>query len=284
MSEHGPTRQRLDRALEGVRRAFHVLTDPGHVRVNETPRRQILGVGKLRVLRYLRQTPPAHPVPLLLVPPFLVKPYIFDLHPGRSLAAFWLERGFDVFLVDFGIPDETDLHVRFDDYVLNYLPKTVDAIGLETGQARVSMLGYCVGGLFCLLYGATVGRPRLANLILLATPVDYGKMGLVSMVAQKAHREIEFLIDKLGNVPGVIPALGMQVANPLSVVTRYVDLFTHAVNEEFVQSWHSLSAWMHDFIPGPRDAYKEFFQDYVVSNNLLTGAARVGGEPADLKR
>jgi len=36
------------------------------------------------------------------------RPQIFDLRPGGSLIEFLLKEGFDVFLVDWGVPDEED--------------------------------------------------------------------------------------------------------------------------------------------------------------------------------
>ena len=42
-----------------------------------------------------------HAVPMLLIPPLMVKPFIFDLRPERSFVLSLLRAGFDVFLVDF---------------------------------------------------------------------------------------------------------------------------------------------------------------------------------------
>ncbi len=276
--------ERLTRAFEGLQKGLAALTDPHRPEVDRTPRDQVLGTGKLRLLRYRRDSPPRHATPLLLVPPFLVRPYIFDLHPGRSMVAFLLSEGFDVFLVDFGVPDLLDQHLKLDDYVLDFLPSAVDGVRLASGQQLVTPIGYCVGGLFSLLFAATAGRERVRNLALLAVPVDYQKMGLISVLVQAAHRELDFAIDKIGNVPGVIPALGMQLANPLAAVSRYADLLTNATNREYVQNWQSLSTWMKEFIPGPKDAYRDFFNEYVVENALLTGQAVIGGENVDLKQ
>ncbi len=271
---------RLTRAFEGLQKGLAVLTDPRRPEVDRTPRVQVMGAGKMRVLRF--QGTPRHRIPVLLIPPLLVRPYIFDLHPGRSLVAYLLEQGFDVFMVDFGVPDDRDQGIKLEDYVLDYLPSAVEAVRKASGAPQVTPIGYCVGGLFGLLYSATVGRPHVHSLALMAVPVDYRKMGLISAVVQAAHREIDFAIDHLGNIPGTLPALGMQLANPLAAVARYADLLTNSLNDEFVQNWQSLSTWMSEFIPGPKEAYREFFNEYVVENSLLTGEATVGEHAVDL--
>lgn len=272
--------ERLTRAFEGLQKGLAALTDPRRPEVDRTPRQQVMGSGKLRVLRF--QGTPRHRVPLLLVPPLLVRPYIFDLHPGRSLAAFLLEQGFDVFMVDFGVPGNEDQGIRLEDYVLDYLPRAAEAVHKATGVDQLTPVGYCVGGLFSLLYAATRGMQAVRNLALLAVPVDYQKMGLISVLVQAAHREIDFALDKLGNIPGTLPALGMQLANPVAAVARYADLLTHSLNQEFVQNWQSLSTWMKEFVPGPKEAYREFFHDYVVENSLLKNQAHLGELPVDL--
>jgi polyhydroxyalkanoate synthase len=43
-------------------------------------------------------------VPLLLVFALINRPEIFDLRPGSSLIEFLLDEGFDVSLVDWGVP------------------------------------------------------------------------------------------------------------------------------------------------------------------------------------
>src|SRR4030088_535150 len=62
-----------------------------------------------------------HPVPLLLVFALINRPDIFDLRPGNSFVEFLLDEGFDVFLIDWGYPEEEDADVGLDDYVCDEL-------------------------------------------------------------------------------------------------------------------------------------------------------------------
>ena len=68
-----------------------------------------------------RSTERQYPVPLLLVFALINRPAIFDLRPGHSLVEYLLSEGFDVFLLDWGYPDEEDADTGLDDYVCDEL-------------------------------------------------------------------------------------------------------------------------------------------------------------------
>ena len=62
-----------------------------------------------------------HAVPMLLVFALINRPEIFDLRPGGSLIEFLLGEGFDVFLVDWGVPGEEDAEMGLENYVCDEL-------------------------------------------------------------------------------------------------------------------------------------------------------------------
>ena len=63
------------------------------------------------------------------------RPYMMDLQPDRSLIRGLLERGVDVYLIDWGYPDGADRYLGVQDYVLRYLPHCVDRVReLSGGQ------------------------------------------------------------------------------------------------------------------------------------------------------
>jgi polyhydroxyalkanoate synthase len=48
--------------------------------------------------------------------------------PGNSFVEYLLEEGFDVYMLDWGIPDEEDKNLSFESYVLDYLPEAVEQV------------------------------------------------------------------------------------------------------------------------------------------------------------
>ena len=94
------------------------------------------------------------PVPVLLVYALIDRPFILDLIPGNSFVEYLVEQGFDVYLLDWGIPGDEDHALSFDDYVFDYLAEAVRQV-LRTSHAEaVTLFGACIGGLLSAMYAA----------------------------------------------------------------------------------------------------------------------------------
>jgi pimeloyl-ACP methyl ester carboxylesterase len=154
--------------------------------------------GKMRLVRYEARGPRRHPVPVLIVPPLLAKPYVLDLAPGLSLVDHLVEQGLELFLLDFGIPDRRDRQLRFEDH-LRVIDLAMNELLAQTGTKRATLLGYCLGGIFAILYAAT-HPDSVQNLVTLATPVDFSRAGPVYRYLRTL--DVDGLVDRLGNVPG----------------------------------------------------------------------------------
>jgi polyhydroxyalkanoate synthase len=271
----------LLRFLNGVE---WLIRDPKTV-VGRTPYDVVLRRNKLEVRRYhLGSVPPRYPTPVLLVPPLMVKPFIFDLYPGRSLVAFLLGRGFAVYLVDFGEPDDADAYVTLDDYVLDWIPAACRAVKGDAGTRELSMLGYCMGGLFALLHTATNDDTSVRNIVTIGAPVDANKMGLFAWMAKMAGGQLEALARRMGNVPGGLSSLGFRLLTPMKNVTRYSDLFMNMWNREYVNGFDAMSQWTSQFIDYPQGAFIQFTRDFIQHNRLVKGQMRFGDKVADLRR
>ena len=55
-------------------------------------------------------------IPVVLVMSLISKPYILDLTPGVSFVEFLLKQGFDVFMIDWGVPRPEDSKLKLEDY------------------------------------------------------------------------------------------------------------------------------------------------------------------------
>ncbi len=224
-----------------------------------------------------------YPVPVLLVPPLMVKPFIFDLHPGRSLVRYLQQAGFDVYLVDFGEPTDKDSVISLDDYVLDFLPRVTGELRARSNGSGFSFLGYCMGGLFSLMYAAAHKDPAVRNLVCIATPVDTDKMGLLATLAKIMAPQVEFISDRLGNVPGGLSSTVFKMLTPLKSLTRWADLFLNMWNEEYVDSFDAMGQWVSQFIDYPHEAFKQFFREIIKANKLKDGRMRFGRKTVDLR-
>src|SRR3954453_21602664 len=128
-----------------------------------TPKDTVWRHDKMELWRY-RSDQRRYKTPVLLVMSLVSRSYIFDLRPGNSLVEYMLGRGFDVFVLDWGVPDHLDADNSLSTYTDDYLPLAVDAVRRETGADTVTMNGYCFGGVLALLHAAAHPAP-IRNLI-----------------------------------------------------------------------------------------------------------------------
>jgi len=274
------------------------LRDPADL-VDQTPFEVVHRDGKLQIRRYRPldrldswgigteiegSSPAPVPVPVLLIPPLMVRPLIYDLTDGRSYARTLLAAGFDVFLVDFGVPDAADADVSLDDYVLDWMPQAVDTACTISGAGCVSLIGYCQGGLFGLMHASANEDERVRNIVTIGSPIDTEKMGVLIALLRMGHEQIDVLSKHIGNVPGEISSRFFKLMNPLKSMTRYADLFLNMYNQEYVNGFDALSQWTDNFIDYPSDAFRQLMRDFMAGNKLKDGEMRFGDKVADLSR
>ena len=65
------------------------------------------------------------------------RPYIFDLRPGHSFVEYLVGQGYDVYLLDWGVPGPEDKNLKFDDYTLEYMPRAIRKIKALSGVGSV---------------------------------------------------------------------------------------------------------------------------------------------------
>jgi polyhydroxyalkanoate synthase len=259
-----------------------LVRDPKAV-VGRTPYDVVFKRDKLEVRRYhLGSVKPRYAVPVLLIPPLMVKPFIFDLVPERSLVAHLLKRGFAVYLVDFGEPDDADAFVSLDNYVLDWMPAAVQAVKQDSGSRHVSLLGYCMGGIFALTHTAANHDRSVRNIVCIGAPVDMSKMGLFAWLSKLAGNQVESLARRIGNVPGGLSSTVFRMLTPMKNVTRYADLFMNMWSHEYVNGFDAMNQWVGQFIDYPQAAFVQFNKEIMQRNKLVKGQLAFRGKIADL--
>src|SRR5215213_5394846 len=101
----------------------HVVLQGTGVETGQTPKEVVWEKDKTRLYRYESSVEKRFPVPVLLVYALILRPYILDLVPGNSFVEYLVGEGFDVYLLDWGIPGNEDKDLSFENYVLDYLPE-----------------------------------------------------------------------------------------------------------------------------------------------------------------
>jgi polyhydroxyalkanoate synthase len=221
--------------------------------------------------------------PLLIVFSLISRSYILDLTPGNSFVEQLLTAGFDVYLLDWGEPDERDAGNTLEDYVDDYIPAGIDRVLELSGASEINLFGYCFGGDLTLLYAAHHPDAPLRSLTVLATPVDFRHMGPLADVFRVGGMDVASVVGDDGNVPPSVVVQGFRSLTPTAEVTRYVTLWERLWNDEYVASYQAMTGWSDDHVPFPGAAAAETVRMLVRDNGMLTDRLTVGGDPVHLR-
>lgn len=254
----------------------------GDPQVGLTPRDVIYQRGTLKLYHYRPLSDEIYRVPVLLVMSLVSKPYILDLVPGQSLVEFLLKQGYDVFMIDWGIPRAEDKKLRFEDYVLDFIPSCVEKVLKDTGEDEVSLVGYCLGGLLAGLYAAVNAEEKIVkNLACFTTPVDYDGMKLFKTWTDPKYFDVDRIVDTLGNVPPELLFTSFEMLRPVSKVIGQVRLWDNMWNDEFTKSYRMFDRWSADQIPFPGECFRQMTYDLQWGNKLMKREFKLGSQPVD---
>jgi polyhydroxyalkanoate synthase len=270
-----------------ARRLNRVLTEKAAI--GQSPKELVWSLNKAKLYRYVAPAPQSarHPVPLFLVFALMNRPSIIDLRPGHSFVEFMVKQGYDVFLLDWGVPGLEDKHLKFDDYVLDYLPRALRKVKALTGSDEFSLLGWCIGSIITTLYAALRPDEGLRNLLLLTAPLDFGDKDALTFARWTDERyfDLDKVLTAFGNMPGEMIDYGARALKPVeNYVSSYVKLFDNIDNQEAVESWHAMNTWVTDLVPMAGGAFRQLIDDLYRNNRLMKGEMVLRGERVDLGR
>jgi polyhydroxyalkanoate synthase subunit PhaC len=234
-----------------------------------------------------------HAVPLVLVPPLGVTTETFDLLPNRSLVRYMAGRGFQTYLIDWGRPEKRHAHLGLKDYAIDMMGEALAQVRAHSGSRELSLMGWCMGGLLCLIHlGATRDR-AVRNLVTVASPIDLRGGGVVARTAMALNtparlirRFTGFRLHSLDpgwlHAPAWLTTLGFKLTDPVGSVTTYWDLLTRLWDREFVESHSTTSDYLNNMLLYPGGVIQDMVVKMAVDNRLADGRIEVGGSVSQL--
>ena len=274
----------VERTIQRSVRGIDVLLNRDEPDVGMTPKDVIYSRGTLRLYHYRPQSDDVYRIPVVLVMSLVSKPYILDLTPGVSFVEFLLKQGFDVFMIDWGVPRPEDSKLKLEDYTLDFIPACIERVQAETEETDVSIIGYCMGGVLSLIYGGLFADAPMANLVCIATPVDYEGMGLFKQWSDPRWFDVDRIVDTLGNIPPELMYRSFEMLRPADRLVAYVRLWDNLWNDQYVKHYRLFNKWTSDQIPFPGECFRQTTKDLMWANKLMKGELSVGGRVVDLKQ
>jgi polyhydroxyalkanoate synthase len=255
------------------------------IKKGATPSEVVYEEDRLKLLHYPTATPPRHATPLLFVFALVNRPYILDLKPGRSVVSHFVERGFDTYLVDWGVPTHADRHLTLDDYVNGYLLNIVDHLRERTGAPQVSLLGYCMGGTLGSMFTA-LHPDRVKNLLLLAAGIDFAtRDGLLNLWTDPKYFDVDRFIDAFGNCPADFLQSSFLLLKPVqNLLQKPIDFFEKIEDDKYIEDFLTMETWLNDNIPVAGEVFREFVKSLYQQNLLVQNRLPVGKHIVNLKR
>jgi polyhydroxyalkanoate synthase len=275
----------LQKIADNVRTFNRLLTTDA--RIAQTPKVCVWSLNKAKLYRYVPVLPEEkrHRLPLLLVFAIMNRPHVLDLRPGHSFAEYMLRAGYDLYLLDWGAPGPEDRNLKFDDYVLEYLPRAIRKVKSVSGRDEFSMLGWCLGALISTLYASLRPDDGLRNLTLLTAPLDFSDKTAGGFSRWTSHESFnpDRIVDAFGNVPGEMIDYGAKALKPVeNFIGNYIKLWDNIENPKVVEAWHAMNTWVRDNIPMAGAAYRQLITEFYKENRLMAGNLQLRGERVDL--
>jgi polyhydroxyalkanoate synthase len=254
-------------------------------RVGTSPADVVLTEGTHKLLHYRRETPANYAEPVLFCYALVNRPYILDLQADKSVIQQYLKRGFEVYLIDWGVPTDTDHGLTLEHYVCGFLQRAAAFVRERQGSNKLHLIGYCMGGTMAALMSAR--RPELVqSLTLLAAPIDFAGQGaLLNLWTDQRHFDVDAMIDAWGNCPGWFLQTCFLFMNPVgNLIEKNLSFYEQMDDPRSMTNFFALESWVNDNVPVAGEAFRTFVKDLYQRNRLVNGDFLLAGERVDLGR
>ena len=243
---------------------------------------------KLR--RYERDTPgETLGAPLLLIPPLMVTPEVYDIDPSISAVRLLTDAGIDTWLVDFGVPEleEGGLARTLDDHV-RAVDHAIEQVRAITGS-DVHLAGYSQGGMFCYQACAYRRGAGIKSIVTFGAPVDLHRNLLIrhelaTRVIDSFSGVTRRMLDAMEGLPGAFSSMGFRMLSVRKELKQLVGFVANLHDREALMRGESSRRFLHGegFVYWPGPALRTFFDEFVVDNRLSQGGFVVDGRSLTL--
>ena len=259
------------------------LSEVGEIDVGVSPKDPVYEEDKLTLYHYRPKVAEPSKVPLLIVYALVNRPYMADLQHDRSTIKGLLEQGEDVYLIDWGYPDEADRFLDLDDYINGYIRRCVDFICRQHNLPSINVLGICQGGTFSLCFTA-LHPEKVKNLVTMVTPVDFHTPDNTLSLWSR-HLDVDLMVDTLGNVPGELLNWSFLSLKPFRLTgQKYVDMADMLEDPVKTKNFLRMEKWIFDSPDQAGEAYRQFIKHFFQENRLVKGSLKIGGKEVSLSK
>ena len=255
--------------------------------VGTTPGKVVYQNEMMQLIQYTPTTPTVQRQPLLIVPPWINKFYILDLRDSNSFIKWCVDQGLTVFVISWVNPGPELAHKGFEDYMLQGPLAALDVIKQATGEDKVGIVGYCLGGTLtaCTLAYLTAKRDkRIIAATYLVTLTDFRKAGDIRVFID--DRQLE-LLDQHMAEQGYLE--GRHMANVFNLMRDNDLIWSFVVNNYLMGKEpmpFDLLYWSNDSTRMPAMMHSFYLRQMYLENKLIEkgGGISLNGVKIDLRK
>ncbi len=297
-------RETLASKGENLVRGMHMLAEDiklgeGHLKIRQsdpsmfevgrnlatTPGKVIFQNELMQLIQYEATTPEVLKIPLLIVPPWINKFYILDLTPEKSFIRWCVEQGVNVFVVSWVNPDARLAEKSFEEYMREGVITAMGAVTKATGEKKMHIIGYCVGGTLLaitLAWLAAKKQSRTVSATLFTAQVDFTYAGdLAVFVDEERIKQLEERM----KVQGYLEASRMATAFNM---LRSNDLVWPYVINNYLRGKKpypfDILYWNSDATRMPAANHSFYLRNCYLENNLVKGEMEIAGVKLSLSK
>ncbi|MCL4767562.1 MAG: alpha/beta fold hydrolase [Hyphomicrobiaceae bacterium] len=248
-----------------------------------TPGKVVYRNRLIELIQYEPTTDKVRPEPVLVVPAWIMKYYILDLRPGKSLVEYLTGQGFTVFMISWKNPTAEDRDLGLEDYRRLGILAAIEAVQTIVPGIDIHGVGYCLGGTLLAIAAAALARSKkntFKTLTFFAAQVDFEEAGELTLFINES--QLVFLEDMM-RMQGYLG--NNQMAGAFQLL-RSNDLIWSRIIRDYLmgerQPIFDLMAWNADTTRMPYRMHSEYLRRLYQDNELSSGGFVVDDRPVAL--
>ncbi len=244
-----------------------------------------------RLRRYFPEEVPADSGQgaLLLVPPLMMMADLYDVAPRSSSVRAVHDLGVDVWLVDFGRPEEEDggLERSIADHVMA-VSEAVQVVARTTGR-DVVLGGYSQGGMFAYQAAAYRRNAEVDSIIAFGAPVDFRLAPMPIPVSTDTFATLAEGILKTGlldqvSLPSWYNRAATRMLDPLGSARFQLQYLRQLHDRERLLPGEQQRMFLegHGWTAYSGVAFADLLRNFLVTNRMVQGGIVVGDHAVSL--
>ena len=274
----------MDFLPNGLRLKEQISKIPGSLPIAPTAYDVIAQMSGMKLLKF--EMPPeikqVSKYPMFIVPSMINRYYVLDLLPQKSFIEYFLNQGIQVYLLDWGMPQDEDNFLTLDQLIDHRFDYFMDKALEDSNTEKVHLLGHCLGGTLASIY-SPLHQEKIQSLMLLTAPIDFKFAGKLGIWSRQPTFKVENLIKAYGSMPWWMMQSSFQMLKPMLWWHKSERLLKERNNSDFMKNFWALEVWSQDNVSFPGRCYQALISEFYRKNSIVEGTLKIHAKSVDLK-